>query len=80
VTHWIGFVFFPKARGTTLASNSNGFGAVSIQTTGSRCVGPGVREIRVRDAAGAFRVIYIVALADAVYVLHAFQKEYPTNL
>jgi phage-related protein len=38
-------------------------------------VGAGVREIRVRDRAGAFRVIYIAAFADAVYVLHAFQKK-----
>jgi phage-related protein len=38
-------------------------------------IGPGVREIRVRDAAGAFRVIYIAAFAEAVYVLHAFQKK-----
>src|SRR3954466_2167788 len=38
-------------------------------------VGPGVREIRVRDATGAFRVIYIAALAEAVYVLHAFAKK-----
>jgi phage-related protein len=40
-----------------------------------KIVGPGVREIRVRDAAGAFRVIYIATLADVVYVLHAFQKK-----
>jgi phage-related protein len=40
-------------------------------------IGPGVREIRVRDAAGAFRVIYIAAFAEAVYVLHAFQKKTP---
>lgn len=40
-----------------------------------KTIGPGVREIRVRDAAGAFRVIYIAKLADAVYVLHAFQKK-----
>jgi phage-related protein len=38
-------------------------------------IGPGVREIRVRDAAGAFRVIYIATWANAVYVLHAFQKK-----
>ncbi len=38
-------------------------------------VGAGVREIRVRDAAGAFRVIYVVKIEDAVYVLHAFQKK-----
>src|SRR5260221_11558078 len=40
-----------------------------------KTVGPGVREIRIRDAAGAFRVIYIATLADAIYVLHAFQKK-----
>jgi phage-related protein len=38
-------------------------------------VGSGVREIRVRDAAGAFRVIYAARFADAVYVLHCFQKK-----
>jgi phage-related protein len=38
-------------------------------------VGQGVKEIRIRDAAGAFRVIYIAKLADAVYVLHCFQKK-----
>lgn len=38
-------------------------------------VGPGVREVRVRDEAGAFRVIYTAARAEAVYVLHAFQKK-----
>ena len=40
-----------------------------------RSVGSGVREIRVRDASGAFRVLYVANLADAVYVLHAFQKK-----
>jgi phage-related protein len=40
-----------------------------------KSIGPGVREIRVRDAAGVFRVIYIATWADAVYVLHAFQKK-----
>jgi phage-related protein len=38
-------------------------------------VGPGVREIRVRDKDGAFRVIYVATFADAVYVLHCFQKK-----
>lgn len=38
-------------------------------------VGPGVREIRVRDHAGAFRVIFVTKIGDAVYVLHAFQKK-----
>ena len=38
-------------------------------------VGPGVREIRIRDEAGAFRVLYIAHTGDAVFVLHAFQKK-----
>ena len=37
-------------------------------------IGTGVREIRIRDAIGAYRVIYIATLADAIHVLHAFQK------
>lgn len=38
-------------------------------------IGQGVREIRGRDASGAFRVIYVAKFADAVYVLHCFQKK-----
>lgn len=38
-------------------------------------VGAGVYEIRYRDDKGAFRVIYVAKLEDAVYVLHAFQKK-----
>ena len=38
-------------------------------------VGPGVREIRLSDVHGAFRVIYVATLPEAVYVLHAFQKK-----
>jgi len=38
-------------------------------------VGQGVKEIRVRDSDGAFRVIYVAKFADAVYVIHCFQKK-----
>lgn len=38
-------------------------------------IGAGVREIRLRDASGAFRVIYVATFADAVHVLHAFRKK-----
>lgn len=37
-------------------------------------VGPGAREIRIREASGAFRVIYVAMFKDAVYVLHCFRK------
>lgn len=38
-------------------------------------VGSGVFEIRVRDASGAYRVMYVAKLENTVYVLHAFQKK-----
>lgn len=38
-------------------------------------VGRGACEIRVRDRAGQFRVIYVATLGTAIYVLHAFQKK-----
>jgi phage-related protein len=36
-------------------------------------VGPGVREIRIHMA-GAHRVFYVATRAEAIYVLHAFEK------
>jgi phage-related protein len=38
-------------------------------------VGPGVREIRIRDRHGIFRVMYVANFEDAVYVLNCFQKK-----
>jgi phage-related protein len=38
-------------------------------------IGKGVEEIRLWDDSGIFRVIYTARLADAVYVLHTFQKK-----
>jgi phage-related protein len=38
-------------------------------------VGTGVREIRVKDVAGIFRTVYLATRAEAVYVLHCFQKK-----
>jgi phage-related protein len=37
-------------------------------------IGAGVQEIRIRDQAGAFRVIYMAKFVDAIYVLHCFKK------
>ncbi|MBI1339944.1 type II toxin-antitoxin system RelE/ParE family toxin [bacterium] len=38
-------------------------------------VGEGVREIRIRAADGAFRVVYVAKFTEAVFVLHCFQKK-----
>ena len=37
-------------------------------------IGVGVCEIRIRVQPGAFRVIYVAAFAEAIYVLHVFRK------
>lgn len=37
-------------------------------------VGAGVREIRIH-VLGEWRVFYVAKFADAIYVLHAFQKK-----
>ena len=39
-----------------------------------RSVGAGVQEIRIH-VLGEWRVLYVAKFADAVYVLHAFQKK-----
>ncbi len=36
-------------------------------------IGPGVREIRVHTSL-EHRVLYVAKLAEAIYVLHAFEK------
>lgn len=38
-------------------------------------IGKGVEEIRIREDSGIYRVIYVARFAEAVYVLHAFQKK-----
>ena len=38
-------------------------------------VGKGVEEIRIRDASGAYRIIYTARLSDRVVVLHVFAKK-----
>ena len=38
-------------------------------------VGPGAAELRVRDRSGAYRAFYVVRVAEAVLVFHAFVKK-----
>lgn len=40
-------------------------------------VGAGVKEIRIREESGVFRVLYVAKLRLAIYVLHCFQKKTP---
>lgn len=45
-----------------------------------KTIGPGVREIRIRERSGAFRIVYLATLPDTVLVLHAFQKKAQATL
>jgi len=38
-------------------------------------IGSGVKEIRIYDGEGAFRIMYVAKFAEKIYVLHAFQKK-----
>ena len=38
-------------------------------------VGTGVGEIRIKDEAGIYRMIYVARFEEAVNVLHAFEKK-----
>lgn len=38
-------------------------------------LGTGTKEIRIRDAAGIYRVMYVAKFEEAIYVLHCFQKK-----
>ncbi|OYW36207.1 MAG: hypothetical protein B7Z35_13275 [Hydrogenophilales bacterium 12-61-10] len=42
-------------------------------------IGKGVEEIRIWNDEGTYRVIYTARMADAVVVLHAFQKKTQTT-
>ena len=42
-------------------------------------VGSGAREIRIRQADGSFRVLYVAKFEEAIYVLHCFQKKTQTT-
>lgn len=38
-------------------------------------IGSGVREIRIRESSGAYRIIYVANLGGRICVLHAFAKK-----
>jgi phage-related protein len=70
---------FPEA-----AQNSLGFELYRVQCgldpmdwKPMKTVGAGVKEIRMRDEAGIFRMVYLATRPEGVYVLHCFQKKTP---
>ena len=40
-----------------------------------KAVGLGVKEIRISEGNGIYRVMYVAKFEEAIYVLHSFQKK-----
>lgn len=38
-------------------------------------VGAGTKEIRIKDASGIYRVMYVAKFEEAIYILHCFPKK-----
>lgn len=51
------------------------FGGEPVDFKPMPTIGAGAYEVRVRAADGAWRTIYVAKFAEAIYVLHAFQKK-----
>ena len=66
-------VLFAGRAGVELRAVQSGFDPADWKPMTT--VGEGVREIRIREPSGAYRIIYLATLADRVLVLHAFQKK-----
>jgi phage-related protein len=79
---WVGSAYDDLLAFPKIARRSAGFQLSKVQAgldpddwKPLHEIGPGVREVRIRDREGAFRVLYVAKLAEAVYVLHCFQKK-----
>ena len=66
---------FHKRLGVRRGINSTKSAWARARRLEAQIVGRGVQEIRIRDATGAFRVLYVAKFDDAIYVLHCFQKK-----
>lgn len=61
-----------RVAGFELRAVQDGFDPVDWKPM--KTIGSGVNEIRIH-VLGEWRVIYVAKVADAIYVLHAFQKK-----
>lgn len=85
--HWVGsskrdFMDFPAAVRDDMG-NALGiaqFGGTAPTAKPWKGLGAGVLELVESHDGNAFRAVYTVRLAGAVYVLHAFQKKSPSGI
>lgn len=68
---------FPKSPRQDMGRQINRIqqGIAPIDWKPVKSVGPGVREIRIRDEGNNYRGMYVADLGKAVYVLHVFMKK-----
>jgi len=79
VLHWMICETFSARRETGFQLDKVQNGEDADDWKPMPTIGNGVHEIRVRDEAGAFRLMYVAKFPEAVYVLHAFQKKTRTT-
>jgi phage-related protein len=85
--HWVGsakrdFLGFPEAVRDDMG-NALGiiqFGGTPPTAKPWKGLGPGVLELVESHDGNAYRAVYTVRFAEAVYVLHAFQKKSPSGI
>lgn len=85
--HWVGsskrdFLEFPKPVQEEMG-NALGiaqFGGTAPSAKPWKGLGPGVLELVESHDGNAYRAVYTVRLAEAVYVLHGFQKKSPSGI
>ena len=85
--HWVGsskrdFLGFPEPVRDDMG-NALGvaqFGGTAPTAKPWKGLGPGVVEIVESHDGNAYRAVYTVRFAEAVYVLHAFQKKSPSGI
>ena len=84
--HWVGsskrdFLEFPHGVKDDMG-NALGiaqFGGTAPTAKPWKGLGPGVLEVVESHEGNAYRAVYTVRFDKAVYVLHAFQKKFPSG-
>ena len=85
--HWIGsakrdLLSFPKrvVRAVGYDLSAVQYGSQPPSAKPWKGLGAGVWQLTEQDASGTYRAVYTVQFAQAIYVLHAFQKKSPSGI
>jgi phage-related protein len=64
-----------RAFGKAFHDPQQGYSLAMPLSRAMPVLGTGAAELRIRDSAGIYRAFYVVKVADAVLVFHAFAKK-----